>query len=201
MESTIVKSGYAEQEILGSRFFGYAFPVSCREEVERHLAELGRKYPDATHIVYAFRIGEGGAQEHFTDAGEPSGTAGAPIMKFLHSRKITNILVAVVRYFGGTKLGTGGLVRAYSRTAQMAVEDAGVVPFVKMVEVEFAVPYSVISQIRNFVGSAGGDIIGQDFAEQVTISAKIPEEKLLQLVEFVRNITRGSSEVHLKRGS
>ncbi len=197
MAHTIVNTGEIRYEVNRSRFIGLAYPVRSRGEVEKILSHLREEYSDATHIVYAFRLGETGADEYFTDAGEPSGTAGAPIMKFLQSKELTNILVAVVRYFGGIKLGTGGLVRAYGKAASMAVEQAGIVPFVKMVDVRFEIPYGGLTQLHNFLSRVGGTVLEQDFGGKVKLSVRIPEGKLGELSDFVAQVSRSAPNIEV----
>lgn len=111
----------------GSKFFGYAFPVLNEEEIKDHLENLKKQHHSARHWCYAWQLGKN--YDHFraNDDGEPSNSAGMPIYGQLQSYEVTNILVVVVRYFGGTKLGVGGLVQAYKTTAQMALENSGIV--------------------------------------------------------------------------
>ncbi len=111
----------------GSKFFGYVYPVSTEEEIKVHLDNLKKQHHNARHWCYAWQLGKG--YEHFraNDDGEPSNSAGMPIYGQLQSFDVTNVLVVVVRYFGGTKLGVGGLVQAYKTTAQMALEAGDIV--------------------------------------------------------------------------
>lgn len=125
---TIVK---ASEEVLfkekGSKFFGYAFPVSSEEQIKEHLENLKKQHHSARHWCYAWQLGK--SYEHYraNDDGEPSNSAGMPIYGQLQSFDVTNILVVVVRYFGGTKLGVGGLIQAYKTAAQMALETCRIV--------------------------------------------------------------------------
>ena len=105
-----------------SKFFGHAFPLTMEDQVKPHLEELRKNYPKANHICYAWRIGVDGEHYRTYDDGEPRNTAGAPILGQLNAFSLTNALVAVVRIFGGTKLGKGGLITAYRSTAKMALE-------------------------------------------------------------------------------
>ncbi|MBK5214094.1 MAG: YigZ family protein [Flavobacteriaceae bacterium] len=111
----------------GSKFFGYAFPVSSEEEVKEYIETLKKQHHSARHWCYAWQLGK--SYEHYraNDDGEPSNSAGMPIYGQLQSFDVTNVLVVVVRYFGGTKLGVGGLVQAYKTTAQMALETCRIV--------------------------------------------------------------------------
>lgn len=108
----------------GSKFFGYAFPISSEEEVKEHLENLKKQHHSARHWCYAWQLGKNYEAYRANDDGEPTNSAGMPIYGQLQSFDVTNILVVVVRYFGGTKLGVGGLIQAYKTTAQMALESA-----------------------------------------------------------------------------
>ena len=124
--STVAKEASAEQTIEKSRFITYVRPVSTREEADAFIAEIKKKHKDATHNVPAMVIGEGFQIQWASDDGEPQGTSGAPIVQMLVQEGITNVAVVVTRYFGGIKLGTGGLVRAYTSSAKLGLEAAGI---------------------------------------------------------------------------
>ncbi|MCD6594901.1 YigZ family protein [bacterium] len=196
-EFTLGKTGESAIEIKHSKFYGFAYPVTNRNEVDKTKSALEKDFSDATHIVYAFRLGSGGVYEYFTDSGEPSGTAGAPIIKILQGRNLIDTLVLVVRYFGGTKLGTGGLARAYGNTAGLAIENAGIIPYIKMVRIKVKIPYGTISQFAILTDNLGGIILKQKFEQDISIEAKIPEDNIDELNEFVANITRGKSKIEI----
>ena len=111
----------------GSKFFGYAFPVFTEEKIKEHIENLKKQHHGARHWCYAWQLGKGYEQYRANDDGEPSNSAGMPIYGQLQSFDVTNILIVVVRYFGGTKLGVGGLIQAYKTTAQMALEESKIV--------------------------------------------------------------------------
>lgn len=119
------------QEVLykdkGSKFFGYAFPVTDEEQVKQHIDALKKQHHNARHWCYAWQLGKSYENYRINDDGEPSNSAGAPIYGQLQSFDVTEILVVVVRYFGGTKLGVGGLIQAYKTTAQMALEASKII--------------------------------------------------------------------------
>jgi len=124
---TLAEPGYAQIRVLGSRFFGTAAPASDAADLARRLDEEKRQRHDATHWCFAARFGVGDAQiERSSDAGEPHGTAGLPILREIRKRDLTDCLVIVTRYFGGTKLGTGNLARAYGECAALALDAAAV---------------------------------------------------------------------------
>ncbi|MBU0507632.1 IMPACT family protein [bacterium] len=123
---TIAEPGDAQTRVLGSRFLGTAVKVNNAVETARFIEEAKRRYHDATHWCFAVRHGVGNEQvEKSSDAGEPRGTAGVPILREIQNRDLTNCLVVVTRYFGGTKLGTGNLARAYAECAALALDTAG----------------------------------------------------------------------------
>jgi uncharacterized YigZ family protein len=123
---TITSPTTSQYRVLGSRHIGYAFPVRDEEEVKSHIDALWKEHHNATHVCYAWRLGWDYSKYRINDDGEPSGTAGKPIYGQIQSAELTNILIAVVRYYGGTKLGTGGLIDAYKTTAKLCIEDASI---------------------------------------------------------------------------
>ena len=122
-----------------SKFFGYAFPVSSQEEIKTHLELLKKQHFGAVHFCYAYQIGTEKIEFRANDDGEPSNSAGMPIYGQIQSFELTNILIVVVRFFGGTKLGVGGLISAYKTTAQMALEAASIIE--KTIDVSFKITF------------------------------------------------------------
>jgi uncharacterized YigZ family protein len=121
---TISAPSTSQYRVLGSRHLGYAFPVREESEIKEHIDSLWKEHHNATHVCYAWRLGWDYGKHRINDDGEPSGTAGKPIFGQIQSADLTNILIAVVRYYGGTKLGTGGLIDAYKTTARLCIEAA-----------------------------------------------------------------------------
>jgi uncharacterized YigZ family protein len=143
--STETEAFYKEK---GSRFYAYAWPVQSIADVEEHLASLAKKYHDARHICYAYRLGINGEPWRANDDGEPAHSAGDPILNELKSRNVSDALVAVVRYFGGTKLGVGGLVRAYGTAARDALEINPVREVLLTTPVRIRFPYHLTSEVN-----------------------------------------------------
>ena len=121
---TITAPTTSQYRVLGSRHLGFSFPVRSEDEVKAHIDALWKEHHNATHVCYAWRLGWDYSKYRINDDGEPSGTAGKPIFGQIQSAELTNILIAVVRYYGGTKLGTGGLIDAYKTTAKLCIEEA-----------------------------------------------------------------------------
>ncbi|MBZ9651267.1 IMPACT family protein [Psychroflexus montanilacus] len=145
-----------------SKFFGYTFPVVSEDEVERAIADLKSKHNKAGHFCYAWQMGEN--YEHFrvNDDGEPSNSAGMPILGQLQNFEVTNVLVVIVRYFGGTKLGVGGLISAYKTAAKMALENSKIISKTINLSFEVACEYDKMNLVMRLVKEYDLEIIEQD---------------------------------------
>ena len=143
------KQAEAVQVIDKSRFIAHVFPVESREEADAFLAEIREKYKDATHNVPAMVIGDKSQIQWASDDGEPQGTSGAPMVQMMVKEGLTNLIVVVTRYFGGIKLGTGGLVRAYTSSAKLGLEAAGVCSVREMAELTVKIDYPYLAKIQN----------------------------------------------------
>ncbi len=135
----------------GSKFIGYAFPVKSADEIQSHLDDLKTKYHDARHFCYAFRFNPVKPEIRANDDGEPSNSAGVPIYNQILAKELWNTLVVVVRYFGGTKLGVSGLVRAYKEAASMAIDDATIIEefLTEVIQIEF--PYQYMNDVMRLI--------------------------------------------------
>lgn len=146
---TVRKQAEAVQVIDKSRFIAHVCPVESREEADAFLAEIREKYKDATHNVPAMVIGDKSQIQWASDDGEPQGTSGAPMVQMMVKEGLTNLIVVVTRYFGGIKLGTGGLVRAYTSSAKLGLEAAGVCSVREMAELTVKIDYPHLAKIQN----------------------------------------------------
>lgn len=146
---TVRKQAEAVQVIDKSRFIAHVCPVESREEADAFLAEIREKYKDATHNVPAMVIGDKSQIQWASDDGEPQGTSGAPMVQMMVKEGLTNLIVVVTRYFGGIKLGTGGLVRAYTSSAKLGLEAAGVCSVREMAELTVKIEYPYLAKIQN----------------------------------------------------
>ena len=190
---TIQKAGESEIVINKSRFLGYCIPVSSELEAQEALALLRKKHYDARHCCYAFRLHEGGIVRS-SDDGEPSGTAGAPILGVLSGAGVENVLCAVVRYFGGVLLGTGGLVRAYGRAASEALDKAEIVTIRVCERISFTVSYSSYNLLEPMIRQKGYPNDAA-FAEQVTLTLLLPAEEMDALIAAVTDKTDGNAKI------
>lgn len=162
----------------GSKFIGFAYPVDDEEEVKEKLTELWQKYPDATHICYAYRLGINGENYRANDDGEPSGSAGLPIYNQILSKEITNVLVASVRFYGGTKLGVAGLVKAYKLSAQMVLEEAKIVEKHLTQKIHFEFSYEDQGSVMRNIDKFNAEVLKTEFTDKCAVQVKIKKENL-----------------------
>lgn len=160
----------------GSKFIALVFPVRNEEEIKFHLQELRKQYFDARHHCYAFRLQADGSHFRANDDGEPSGSAGKPILGQLLSFEVTDVLAVVVRYFGGTKLGVGGLIQAYKSATEDALKNAEIIE--KTVDQKFSIhcEYPLMNEVLRIIRESNGTIIRQDLQLDCTIECEIPLE-------------------------
>ncbi|WP_323843642.1 YigZ family protein [Moraxella sp. Pampa] len=170
----------AVYEIKKSQFLAFAYPIDSKDQVMFHVEQLKSAYPDARHHCTAYIIGDPNntTSAGFDDDGEPNGTAGRPILNVLQHKSIGNVLVVVVRYFGGIKLGAGGLTRAYATATQMVVDNMVLMPFIAKSKVKVVTDFAHEAQIRYLVGQVAGKIIGVDYGQAVIISVQMESEQL-----------------------
>lgn len=162
----------------GSKFIGYAYSVQDEEEVKEKLDKLWQKYPDATHICYAYRLGIDGENYRANDDGEPSGSAGLPIYNQILSKGLTHILVASVRFYGGTKLGVPGLVKAYKLSAQMVLEEAEIIEKHLTQKVHFEFSYEDQGSVMRNIDKFNAEVLKTEFTDICTVQVKIRKENL-----------------------
>lgn len=173
---TVNATTEVEYEIKKSRFIGVIMPCQSEDEALRQLGRLARQHPNANHLAFAWRIRqpEGFITERCHDAGEPSGTAGRPILAPLEGEALINVVVGVVRYFGGIKLGTGGLTRAYGTAAKEAIAAAKLLPWVEMATLTMQIDYAQLQPLEYQLKQINGHIIDQQFTDKVSLTITLP---------------------------
>ena len=171
----ITSNGTGEIVEKKSRFIGNVFAVGSVKEAEEKIAEISKKYWDARHNCYAYVIGENGENTKCSDNGEPSGTAGKPILEVINGAGITNVLIIVTRYFGGVLLGTGGLVRAYTQAAQAGIAASGVGELVYSQKLTLTVAYDKVNTIQYFLGQKSITIQDSRYAADVEFDICVKE--------------------------
>lgn len=157
-----------------SRFLAFAYPAESVEEAKARMAELQREYCDARHVCWAWSIGVESPQTYSTDNGEPSGTAGRPILGQINSHGLSNVVVGVVRYFGGIKLGTPGLIAAYKLAAAMALDEAQIIEKEEMGELEITFAYPAMNSVMQVVKASGAEIVSRDFDNTCRLVLRAP---------------------------
>lgn len=172
---TITKPSVADQIVDKSKFIAIAIPASSPDEVAAQLLNVKKDYPNARHYVYAYRLNEG-KLEKSSDDGEPQGTGGRPVLDVLQHKKLWNVHIIVVRYFGGILLGTGGLSRAYGGTARIAIENAKIEKLTPHSIYELTIPYANYEQVRYFIRNHSWEISKERFEESVVLDVFIPKK-------------------------
>lgn len=199
MQDTYKTIATASDEILfkekNSKFFGYAFPVSTEVEIKNHLEILKKQHYGAVHNCYAFQIGTDSIQYRANDDGEPSNTAGTPIYGQIQSFGLTNILVVVVRYFGGVKLGVGGLITAYRTAAQMALEASEIVE--KTIDIKFSIhfDYKNMNKVMRVIKEKNIEINSQ----KMDLDCEIIVSTRKKNAEIVFDIFNSMFEINIKK--
>jgi uncharacterized YigZ family protein len=185
---TIEKTSFAEYKDRGSKFIAYTFPVTSIEECKQYLQQLKKEHPKAVHHCFAYRLGWDGNLFRASDDGEPSGTAGKPILGQIDSKQLTNCLVIVVRYFGGTLLGVPGLIQAYKSAAAMALQLIPVVqkPIEIMHELHF--DYSLMNEVMMIVKQYGCSMGAQEMQLFCLLTIGIPKARLEEVLYKLKEI-------------
>ncbi len=173
---TLDKYAFDEYVISRSRFIGYACPVSSSDEAVDFINSIREKHRDATHNVYAYAV-RSPEYSRYSDDGEPQGTAGMPVLDVIKKNGLTDCCVVVTRYFGGILLGAGGLVRAYSHSAALAVEAAGIVSMGLCSVMVCACDYGFYSKLAALIPDVGGTVENTVFGENVSVLFRIPAQK------------------------
>ena len=188
---TIEKEAFDEFTEKRSRFIGYIKPVSTEAEALEFIESIKKKHWDAKHNVYAYALKSGASR--FSDDGEPQGTAGMPVLDVLQKSNVVDCVVVVTRYFGGILLGGGGLVRAYSHAASIAVAAAGIKEMKSYALLTTTVDYNLYGKLENIVNSNSGSIEASDFKENVTVNFLIPSENVGKFEKDLSEISLGSA--------
>jgi len=173
-----------EDSIKKSRFIGFLIPCLSEIEALQHLRELHQTHTNASHIVFAYRIKtEKGIVIRFHDAGEPSGTAGKPVYQHLEGKDLMNCLCIVVRYFGGIKLGAGGLTRAYGNSAKAVIEAATLTNYIEYATIKLELAYKQMQNFEYQLKKLDGFIVEQEFSDHINVLIRLPEKNSELLVK------------------
>lgn len=189
--------GSAEIEEKKSRFIAHVAAVNTEEEALAFIEGKKKQYWDARHNCYAYILGEQAQTMRFSDDGEPSGTAGRPILEVLAGSGIRNLVVVVTRYFGGTLLGTGGLVRAYTKATQAGLDASDVRIMCCGYGMTIVTDYNGIGKVQYLLGSRGIPTGEADYGEQVTVRVDIPYEEKDAVINEITEATAGKAKIEI----
>ena len=195
-EFTLSSKSEGKYNEKGSIFFALAFPVSDVAEVKTNLHQLKEQFPDASHICYGYRTKERGRLDEFaTDAGEPKGSSGLPILNVLKRNQIVDAVIFVVRYFGGSKLGIPGLINAYGMAAEGTIENAKVKKWVQLERLSFIYNYDLQNKVDSILQKFKVNIIKSDFGESIQVELEIEVEKNEELSKELKEVSNGTIRV------
>ena len=186
--NTIKKPSTAEFKDRGSKFLGFAFPISSIEDFKLHRAQLKKEHLKANHHCFAYRLGTEGMNYRVSDDGEPSGSAGRPILGQIDSHQLTDILIIVVRYFGGTLLGVSGLINAYKTTAALAVQQTVIVQKPVLINYLLQFDYMQMNEVMNFIKQSDCIVHKQELQLFCLLDIGIPKNKLEAMFTRLKDI-------------
>jgi len=173
-----------EQTIQKSRFIGYTFIGETKQDILRALQSIAKEHPHASHLAFAYQLKtEHGFEPYYSDAGEPSGTAGKPLLQLIDAHQIVGGGIGVIRYYGGINLGTGGLTRAYGGTGKLALTHSTIEAYVKYIKLKLIINYNELDNYIHVIHSMNGSILDKGFDEKVSLVVKLPETQLGKLKE------------------
>lgn len=192
---TLHSYGSDEYIVEKSKFIGHAKPVQTEEEARMFVEEIKQKYKDATHNVWAYTIGQNMNIQRYSDDGEPQGTAGIPTLELIKKEDLRNVVVVVTRYFGGIKLGAGGLVRAYTKGAKLGLDAAKIVEKRPFVSVEIEIEYTLLGKIQNELSNNNYFVKEIEYADKVKINVFCESEKTEGLNKMMLELTNANAKV------
>ncbi|MBU5427056.1 YigZ family protein [Tissierella pigra] len=190
---TINNYGEDETIINKSRFIGYATPIETEEEALDFIEKIRTKHRDATHNVYAYVLGKDSNIQRFSDDGEPSGTAGIPVLEVIKKEDLRNVVVVVTRYFGGIKLGAGGLIRAYTKGAKIGLDAGIIVDMVLYTKIKIRIDYTLYGKMENYLMNEGHIVDGSDFDDGVNIFVYIEDTDKENFYNIITDLTNGTA--------
>ena len=184
-------------EIQRSRFLAYAINAECEEDVRTWLQSIKKEHYEARHIPYAMVLGACADRQRSSDDGEPGGTAGSPILEAIKTRGVTNTAVAVVRYFGGIKLGAGGLIRAYAHAAGLGLDAAAKVRIMPLHTMYVQIDYDLLAAVERYVREANVQTGGTDYADAVMLTLLVPTGDIELHQRALTDLTAGRARYRL----
>ena len=190
---SVYEYGEAEYVVEKSRFIAHVSPAETPEEARLFIADIKEKYRDATHNVPAFVCGAGSEHQWASDDGEPQGTSGLPVLKLITAEGLTNVVIVITRYFGGIKLGTGGLARAYTHAAKLGIEAAGICDVKESSRLKYSFDYTYLSKITNYAAERGYELGETEYTDSVSAVISCPSEDADRVRSAVSDMTSGKA--------
>ena len=195
-ELTLSSQSEGKYSEKGSTFMALTLPVASLGQVKNELNNLREQYPDANHICYGYRIKEGDRVDEFaTDAGEPKGSSGIPILNVLKRNQLVNVVIFVIRYFGGSKLGIPRLINAYGTAAEKTIENAKVKKWVQLERISFVYNYDLQNKVDSVLQKFKVNIIKSDFGEFIQVELEIEVEKNEELSKELKEVSNGTIRI------
>lgn len=171
-----------EQTIQKSRFIGYTFVGDTKQDILRALQLIAKEHPQASHLAFAYQLkSEHGFEPYYSDAGEPSGTAGKPLLQLIDAHQIIGGGIGVIRYYGGVNLGTGGLTRAYGGTGKLALIHSVIEPYIQYIKLKLNINYNELDNFIHVIHSMNGGVLDKAFDAKVSLLIKLPHENVDKL--------------------
>ena len=198
---TVHSFGSDEIIINKSKFIGYASPINSEDEAIDFINQIKKKHADATHNVYAYVYGDNSNIQRFSDDGEPSGTAGMPVLNLIKLENLKNVVVVVTRYFGGILLGAGGLARAYSKTAKIGIDSAIIVDKTLYCDVNVEIDYTLLGKLENELSKNNYLIKSKLFNEKVNLNILCLEEDVEKLKSLILNASSARCKIDVTNSS
>ena len=191
---------YGEDEITinKSRFIGYSMPINSEEEALDFIESIQIKHRDATHNVYAYVIGENSNIQRFNDDGEPSGTAGIPVLEVIKKEDLRNVVIVVTRYFGGVKLSGGGLIRAYTKSAKIGLDAGQIIDMTPHTNLLMNIDYTLYGRVENYLMSNDYTVDEVEFEQNVNINLSVETFNLESFINDMTNLTNGLINITVK---
>lgn len=190
---SIIEYAEAEYVVEKSRFISHASPAETTDEARLFVSEIKEKYKDATHNVPAFIIGPGMEHQWASDDGEPQGSSGMPVLKLISAEELTNVVVVVTRYFGGIKLGTGGLARAYTHAAKLAIEKAGICEVREGISLKYRFDYSYLNKLQSIAPDSGFTLKDIKYTDVIEAYVSCMSEEAERIKSLMADISGGKA--------
>jgi len=194
---TVAKSSESVYIVKKSKFISNVLPVNNSGEAEDYIEKIRKKYWDATHNVYAYSIGLNNEIQKCSDDGEPSGTAGKPVLEVIKSKDIKNVLIVITRYFGGILLGASGLIRAYSESASRGLENSKIIKKIKCNIFQITTDYNMLGKLQWELNQKNILIQNINYAENVKMKIYVPTSYPIDFMKFIKDLTSGNAYVKL----